>query len=978
MLELRLLGGLDLRRSDGPAIRSIIAQPKRFALLVYLALANSHQFRRRDSVVALFWPELSQENARNALRQALWFLRRALGEGVIVGRGDEELGVDPRTLRCDATEFDLACGARRWGDALELYRGDFLEGFFVSEAAPELERWVEEERHRLRHLAAEVAWELARDEASAGRQEAAAELGRRAAALQPDDEAAVRRLIRLLDGLGDRTGAVRVYEEFASRLARDLDLIPAPETSALITAVRSRHEAVPVADRHVVLPGSAVPPVGGTDREEGRRSPAVRRRRPWSSGKAGVLGAALGLAALAAVGWWPRSPTSLDPQLVAVTPFRISGSDSALGYLREGMVDLLAAALTGGGGPRAVDPRAVLHAYHGSTTRGDWILTREALGVAQQLGAGRVIDGGVVGTRDHLVLTASLLSVPGGRTRATARAEGPADSIAGLVDRLAGQLLAGDAGEEAFSLAELTSLPALRAYLSGQAAVRDGRSWDAVREFDRALQVDSGFALAAIGLATASSQVAGADVARGWRLAWAGRSRLSARDRALLTAQVGPRYPALATQVELLAAAETLVRVSPDRPEAWYALGEAYFHLGSLLGLSDTRARAADLFMRAFAMDSSRGALRPFIEPLDHLADLAMTRGDTVAARRWVGLVLADSSREGGDYFRWHLALATGDTSELRSLRARFEGMDEASLSQIMQEGQLRDGGIGDAERAAGLLERRFGTEQQRGITLFTLRFLALNLGRPSRAVTLTDEIPDRQLPHLRPLLKVMDRLFWDGDSAAAEQGVRQVTAFMQAPVPSDLEGRATRATDLCALGLWWVHAGDLDRAASALSRHESVAVADSSTMAAGNRVVCRAMLEASLATARRLPTARALAARLDSILLTGPPTVWISEATLVSARLQAALGDHTGALRALRRFTDNWWQTYYLSTFLREEGREAALVGDTAGAVRAYRRYLALRSAPEPGLRSEADRVREELLRLEPSLTSAGAARVP
>src|SRR5262245_12532128 len=189
MIQLRLLGAIDLRGSDGPAIDSILAQPKRFALLAYLALTHSYGFRRRDSVVALFWPELDQERARNALRQALWFLRRSLGAGDSVGRGDEELGVDPGILQCDATEFERACEAERWHDALDLYHGDLLEGFFVSDASPDLEQWIEEERHRLRHLAAEAAWELAQEQASAGRLEAAAESGRRSAALRPDDEA---------------------------------------------------------------------------------------------------------------------------------------------------------------------------------------------------------------------------------------------------------------------------------------------------------------------------------------------------------------------------------------------------------------------------------------------------------------------------------------------------------------------------------------------------------------------------------------------------------------------------------------------------------------------------------------------------------------------------------------------------------------------------------------------------------------------
>lgn len=58
-------------------------------------------------------------------------------------------------------------------------------------------------------------------------------------AVNPDDERVLRRAIVLLHMLGDRTGALRVYREFERRIAADYDLEPAPETQALISAIRS-------------------------------------------------------------------------------------------------------------------------------------------------------------------------------------------------------------------------------------------------------------------------------------------------------------------------------------------------------------------------------------------------------------------------------------------------------------------------------------------------------------------------------------------------------------------------------------------------------------------------------------------------------------------------------------------------------------------------------------------------------------------
>src|SRR3982751_2588480 len=102
MIELRTLGALELVSADGTPLDAVLLQPKRTALLCYLALKSPHGFCRRDTLLALFWPEQDAEQARHALRQSLYFLRRALGTGAIVARGDDELAISPAHLRRDA------------------------------------------------------------------------------------------------------------------------------------------------------------------------------------------------------------------------------------------------------------------------------------------------------------------------------------------------------------------------------------------------------------------------------------------------------------------------------------------------------------------------------------------------------------------------------------------------------------------------------------------------------------------------------------------------------------------------------------------------------------------------------------------------------------------------------------------------------------------------------------------------------------
>ena len=240
MFRLRTLGGLDLSDPEGRGVGAILAQPKRLALLVHLAVVDSHRYRRRDTVVSLFWPELDDEHARGALRQALRFIRTTLGPEVIVNRGEEEIGVDPAALQCDAAEFERACDQADWRRALELYRGDLLTGVYIADASADFEQWLEGERDRLRRRAAQAARALVEAAEREGDPVAAAPWALRAVELAPDDEAGVRRLIRILDSRGDRAGALRAYEQFRARMEREYAAAPSPETEALVAAIRTR------------------------------------------------------------------------------------------------------------------------------------------------------------------------------------------------------------------------------------------------------------------------------------------------------------------------------------------------------------------------------------------------------------------------------------------------------------------------------------------------------------------------------------------------------------------------------------------------------------------------------------------------------------------------------------------------------------------------------------------------------------------
>jgi TolB-like protein len=667
----------------------------------------------------------------------------------------------------------------------------------------------------------------------------------------------------------------------------------------------------------------------------------------------------------------PRAPPS-NPELVAILPFRVAGANPELAWLREGMVDLLGIKLTGEEGLRAAEPRAVLSAWRRMAgSEGKDITPEAVLEVARRLGVGRVIEGRVVGTAAHLTLAASLFTAPGGRDVARANVEGSADSVPALVDRLAARLLSLEAGTEASRLSSLTSssLAAIRAYLAGQAAFRKG-SWDeAFRQFHEATLLDSTFALAALEVVHASYYSASGgeseEVGRAKRLARASRERLGPGDRELLNVWAAP----FATAPELFQRWQAASKEYPDRAEIWYGLGDAYYHDGMFAGLVDPLRLAAGAFQRGWAIDSASGttSLPPERSPmLTHMVEIAQVEGDTASVRRLVRLGLtADSTGSQAWYLRWHRAVSLGDSARSAfwtdSLR-----MDPETFTLIHRFTASAGVAMQDYARAADLMIRQWelGDPEE---AAFARHVVALNSGRPREAA--------RALPAILSTrgvsfgLPIREALHWGGDTSLAAEAARRLAPHA-AGVATQGEAGMTHLHSLCALAIWKVARGDYRYAEAAIRQLRTAAVAglpaDDSIAVTQYTTLCAALLEATRASDLRLPEARAKLEHADTVARTFIVGQSLA-ANLVVARVAESQGDLHLALRAVRRRAGryNMLPPWYLSTFLREEGRLAALTGDTVGAVRAYQHYLALRQDPEPQVKPEIERVREELARL-------------
>ena len=213
--------------------------------------------------------------------------------------------------------------------------------------------------------------------------------------------------------------------------------------------------------------------------------------------------------------------------------------------------------------------------------------------------------------------------------------------------------------------------------------------------------------------------------------------------------------------------------------------------------------------------------------------------------------------------------------------------------------------------------------------------------------------------------------LYWGGDTARAAAAVRRLTALAAG---RSLEGDAARdqLEARCVVAAWRAARGDWAYVDAAVRRLRGARVRGlhdwDSTSVAHYTTLCAWLLDAHRATALGLPDAPQ---RLDSADVASRAfeiALPALGANLVIAALAERQGDLAMALRVLRRRAGYYqlFPSWYLTSYLREEGRVAALAGDTAGAIRADRHYLALRPDPEPDVRPEVEAVRAQLATLQ------------
>jgi DNA-binding SARP family transcriptional activator/TolB-like protein len=861
-----------------------------------------------------------------------------MGDEVVEGAQDD-LVLNSGIVWSDVAAFQDAVTTGST-DVADMYRGPFLDGFHLKHS-PEFESWAESVRDRLARQFGRTLESLAETTAAAGDKLAAAEWWGRLAAHDPFSSRIAGRYMVALANVGERARAIQFAGTHTSRLRAELEVEPDAEFRAIVVRLQQPAEQAlgattltPAGQSRIAPPAPDAPqaPAEVISPPPVAADVLPRKVSRWR-GVAAVVATMCVVIAVAVYALRPIEKRASPPEgsAVLVVPFEISSGTSDVGYLREGLVDLVSAGLSTARAVRTIDARTALATFSSSNVA----TVDDALSAARTLGAEFVVHGAVVVSQDRLHLTAVVRDT-GGHDVVPLAFDAPPDSLPILVDALVSHVLATVTSEPARNRPHLARYPteAVRAFVMGQSAYRKGRWTDAISSYRLALQHDSTFGLAALGLLSSALWTGDNDDRDlGQSLAWQARKDLAPAEQAYIEALVGPTYPIRPTMQVRLAAWERAASLAGDRADVWFALGDEYFHNGALLGIDEPMARASKAFERALAIVPGYSA------PLVHLIQIRALENDTAGIRSLLDRHALDAI-EGEQFFaQWRVREALADKRRARSDLPGIDRADEESLRAIVLTSLYE--GIGQDGASAALDEmfaRAVTTRETRGALLGRHAFDMVR-GRFEMAARSLDALAALDATSSEAYrYDVADAMYDGGDRTRAERAAQALRRLLST------EKSLTPKEDRCSLEQWNLEQNDTASAREAIrglqARHPAV-----SEDVQQEADVCAQLLNAILAVRGNAPGKVQALAALDSALATGPNLRFVaSYAPLAVARLHASDGDTTRALRAVRRrgWFGRW--PHYRAAHLELEVRLAAATGDERGREAAARTLRLLR----------------------------------
>lgn len=941
MARLLVLGTIDIEAApDEIHARDLVAKPKLTALAVYLFLAHPNGWCRRDELVALFWPDSDQAHARSSLSQSLYQIRQHLGPGVLETRGTEEVRVDAAAFRCDALELRDAIGRRDAAAACELAAGELMPAFHLPDA-PGFAHWLDGVREGIRGELRRLALDAAKAAGEAGDLDAAERCLLVAGELSLLDTLVVARVMAGLSRLHAPVKALTLFRRHQAAMRSELEQDPDPSIIALADEIH-RTGIVEVAS----LDPSPSPQPPDQVGAPGGLSRTVRSR--WRSPAAVTT---LTMLIVILVTQMPNLPARarLDPRRVAVLAAPDAHLDSISLRLAAALPASLIPLLDGSGGPTAVPQPALAEALMGRGLKwGEPISLRDARRVAEAVGAEHYLITHVVRAGGRVHLQGDLLETHTAAIKATVQFAVDSLDLAGAAERLAVELQVRWIGQES-RLPQLAGRPAaaIREYAVGWTARREQRYLDAIHHFEKAMELDSTFALAALAYRQAGMWMPDRsqdriDLDRADRILTISRDLLGPGDQALADAMKAT-YRMEMDGDSVLAVLRYATLRAPDREGAWLLLGDYILHDGMMLEIPNSIELARQ------TLDSALTLLPTLAEPTRHLSEIHFAEGDTEFARRF--LAEHPLRPDSFSHLSWTAASLVGDSASLRKLAPGLPRLHPDDWFWLILWAQRAATGFPQADIAAALLDTMPKLDDLNDFQdAFALRHYQLNRGRPRAglAITAGNRFPERRLFVFSALQGALGL-------PAAWVEVDSIARLATRPFPH-LETPAA-VWGACHLGVWHAirgHGREADSLAASLAGWVDTPGDRERAGAKVCPVVIRALHDSSPGLTRMRVA--------DSVLRSEPAATLRTDLTrwnLLIARSYADRGHPELGLPMTTRLGFMVEGSAYQTAALMLEGELSLATGDSARAGRAYARAAKFLSDPEPGVQASADSVR-------------------
>jgi len=227
MLEIKTFGGFSVGVND--RCLGSLGLKKADALLVYLMVERkSHT---RGELAALLWPEGTQKNAATSLRVALSVLRKYVPDYLDIDR--DSVRIKPGTSAwIDVSDLEQKLSVGDIEHALQLYQGDFLEGFHIQDSI-EFENWLQFQHEHLQLLVTAALHRSIAGRIEAGDYTSGRKLIHQLLEMDPLDEQAYYQSILLHGVMGERAAALKQFEQYSQILQEELGVEPPEELQDL-------------------------------------------------------------------------------------------------------------------------------------------------------------------------------------------------------------------------------------------------------------------------------------------------------------------------------------------------------------------------------------------------------------------------------------------------------------------------------------------------------------------------------------------------------------------------------------------------------------------------------------------------------------------------------------------------------------------------------------------------------------------------